>query len=219
MPPMQIAIMMVVVRFILFNNSGLVLAACILAGNTAMSGNGPDLWMESGAVTANNCLVSDNTSSTLTDSVNGNQVGSSAAPLDALLAPLGNYGGLTLAIPPLASSPAVDTGGATTLTTDQRGFPRVSGNAVDIGAVEVQMTGTTNPPVLAQVLITPDHTFQCTFTNTTGSSYRVLTSTNLALPLANWSPVVTVTESPAGQYQFTQTGVTNAAQFYRVVSP
>ena len=55
---------------------------------------------------------------------------------NALLALLGNYGGPTLTMPPLPGSPAIDAGTATTLTTDQRGFARVVGAAVDIGAVE-----------------------------------------------------------------------------------
>ncbi len=49
-----------------------------------------------------------------------------------LLAPLGNYGGPTQTMPPLPGSPAIGAGGATTLTTDQRGFPRTSKS--DIGA-------------------------------------------------------------------------------------
>lgn len=36
----------------------------------------------------------------------------------------------------MPGSPAIDAGAATTFTTDQRGFPRVAGSAVDIGAVE-----------------------------------------------------------------------------------
>jgi hypothetical protein len=41
-------------------------------------------------------------------------------------------------MPPLPGSPAIDTGGTTTLTTDQRGFPRVG--TPDIGAAEYQGT-------------------------------------------------------------------------------
>ncbi|MEO5715708.1 MAG: choice-of-anchor Q domain-containing protein [Luteolibacter sp.] len=50
-----------------------------------------------------------------------------------LLAPLGEYGGPTRTMPPLPGSPAINAG-TTTLTTDQRGFPRV--DTPDIGAVE-----------------------------------------------------------------------------------
>jgi hypothetical protein len=37
-------------------------------------------------------------------------------------------------MPPLPGSPAIDTGGTSTLTTDQRGFPRI--DTPDIGATE-----------------------------------------------------------------------------------
>jgi hypothetical protein len=57
---------------------------------------------------------------------------------DINLAPLGYYGGPTQTMPPLAGSPAINVGAATTLGTDQRGLPRVVGPAPDIGAVELQ---------------------------------------------------------------------------------
>lgn len=52
-----------------------------------------------------------------------------------LLAPLGNYGGLTLTRPLLPGSPAIDAG-ASALDTDQRGAARVRGSASDLGSVE-----------------------------------------------------------------------------------
>jgi len=75
----------------------------------------------------------------------GPLAGTAAAPIDPRLAPLGNYGGPTPTMPPLVGSPAINAGGATSLSVDQRGFPRVldgktpggSGTAVaDLGAVE-----------------------------------------------------------------------------------
>jgi hypothetical protein len=68
-----------------------------------------------------------------------NQPGDRVEDTDPLLAPLGDYGGPTQTMPPLAGSPAIDAadtddpGG-----TDQRGFPRFVGGALDIGAVEYQ---------------------------------------------------------------------------------
>ena len=62
--------------------------------------------------------------------------------------------------------------------------------------------------------------FQFSFTNQPGASFTVLTSTNLALPLSNWTSLGAPIESPAGQYQYTDPAATNNGQrFYRVKSP
>ena len=57
---------------------------------------------------------------------------------NALLAPLGNYGGPTMTMPPVPGSPAItwSDAAASQFTTDQRGFARKAGAHVDIGAVE-----------------------------------------------------------------------------------
>ena len=67
---------------------------------------------------------------------------------DPRLAPLGNYGGATLTMPPQPDSPAIDHGADESLATDQRGFPRGLGAASDIGAVEAEV-GDYNPDGLA----------------------------------------------------------------------
>jgi hypothetical protein len=66
--------------------------------------------------------------------------------VDAKLESLTNSGGDTMVLPLRAGSPALDSGAATALTTDQRGagFPRVVGAAADMGAYE--------SPVLAAAL-------------------------------------------------------------------
>jgi len=51
------------------------------------------------------------------------------------LAELDSYGGKTPTRPPLLGSPAID-GTTSTLSKDQREFPRPVGSAADIGAVE-----------------------------------------------------------------------------------
>jgi hypothetical protein len=71
----------------------------------------------------------------LANGVNGNLVGIT----NPLLATLGNYGGTTQTMPPIPGSPAIDAGGFTTLTNDQRGLPRPVGAAADIGSVESQV--------------------------------------------------------------------------------
>ena len=65
---------------------------------------------------------------------------------DPLLAPLGNYGGPTQTMPELPGSPAIGAGSVALavdpqgnpLTTDQRGLPRTTNGAVNIGAFQSQ---------------------------------------------------------------------------------
>ncbi|MEO8529272.1 MAG: choice-of-anchor Q domain-containing protein [Pseudolysinimonas sp.] len=81
--------------------------------------------------------------------VTGNQLST-----DPQLGTLGDHGGVTATILPLAGSPAINAGNpafAAPPSLDQRGtgFPRVVGGRIDVGAVEVQAalaaTGSTVP--------------------------------------------------------------------------
>lgn len=137
-----------------------------------------------------------------------------------LLAPLGNYGGTTMTMPPLPGSPAID--GCTNVasfTTDQRGQPRVVGAFADIGAVE----GVFNPSfALVDPVGLGNGDFQFSFANLAGASFTVFASTNVALPFNAWSNLGAAVETPArsGQYQFTDPQATNYTErFYRVSSP
>jgi hypothetical protein len=83
-------------------------------------------------------------------------VGSSAAPLDPGLDSLGNYGGPTQTFRLHAGSFAANRGdnsvvtGPLGLTGDQRGQPRRSGGAVDIGAYEATAMDQNKSYTLAQ---------------------------------------------------------------------
>jgi len=109
----------------------LLLENSIVAGNTAVN-SGPDLKISAINTQGGVNLISS------TDGLGGSFSGIVASPN---LAALGNYGGPTLTMFPLAGSPVIDAGGDTALTVDQRGLPRVAGAAVDIGSVEVQPGG------------------------------------------------------------------------------
>src|SRR5262249_36924106 len=66
-------------------------------------------------------------------------VGTSDFPIDPQLEPLGDYGGPTQTMRPLPGSLAINTGDNTDAPdTDQRGFPRIVLDFIDIGAVELQ---------------------------------------------------------------------------------
>ncbi len=119
----------------------------IISGNT-----GGDLLGIAGSTVTNAILISNgknligtgNDLLTLIDE--GDQTGVTAPRL----ARLGDYGGLLPTAPPLMGSPAIDTGGYSTLRFDQRGFPRTIGSATDVGAVEYAVIGTSTPQSLWQ---------------------------------------------------------------------
>lgn len=125
----------------------------IIADNSATLG--PDIYFGSGTIPrANFNLIGDN--STVTGmfpagypNANGDFVGTAAAPLASGLAPLGNYGGTTETMLPLAGSPAIDNGSdlvTNTVTVDQRGLARLVGFHVDLGATE--FTGLASAPLV-----------------------------------------------------------------------
>lgn len=61
--------------------------------------------------------------------------------------------------------------------------------------------------------------FQLRFVNSPGVSFSILAGTNLTQPLSNWFVLGTATESPAGQFTFTDATRTNQQRFYTVRSP
>jgi PKD repeat protein len=52
-----------------------------------------------------------------------------------------------------------------------------------------------------------------------GVQYRILTSTNVALALTNWTPVLTNVFAPNGSYGYTNSATTNSDGFFILVSP
>ncbi|MGA9450524.1 MAG: choice-of-anchor Q domain-containing protein [Verrucomicrobiia bacterium] len=114
--------------------------------------------------------------------------------------------------------------------TDQRGFARpvdfadisnqTGGDGSDIGAFEAQVFSG-NPPRLTGAMKSGSGSFQFAFTNnSSGVTFTVLTTTNLALPINNWTVLGGAIVIAPGQYQFTDPGATNYPQrFYQVVSP
>src|SRR5581483_2236607 len=105
-----------------------------------------------------------------------------------LLAPLGDYGGPTLTMLPLAGSPAIDAGadGGAPFPTDQRGYPRLSGAHVDIGAVEAQFAPAEDSAVVKLSRVKPGGAWSITFSNVPNADFTVLATTNIALPLNQW---------------------------------
>ena len=155
-----------------YNAGNLIVDQCTITANRARSGSGiysPDGTAltirhstiagnesevgtagirNNGALTLFNSIVAGNNGSGLSPNFyEGGTVvrsGSNLTDGDPQLLPLGNYGGPTQTMPPSPGSPAKDQGGigGPAFATDQRGFPRVIGTAVDIGAVEEIPGGT-----------------------------------------------------------------------------
>jgi hypothetical protein len=61
--------------------------------------------------------------------------------------------------------------------------------------------------------------FEVQFLGAHGLSYTVLASTNLALPLGQWSSLGTATETGAGHFQFVDTNSPAVARYYRLRWP
>ena len=134
------------------------LTNCTVSGNSARFGGGVHNSFGS-AVTLENTIVAGNTARFGPDAagvftsqgnnlvgetdrssgwVGSDLTGTSASPLDPVLAPLGDYGGPTQTMALLPGSPAINAGasGPNIPANDQRGLGRVG--AVDIGAFESQ---------------------------------------------------------------------------------
>ncbi len=202
----------------IFNAFGTVtLNNCTLAENAGTSGGG--LYNSGGTALLTNSIVSLNNGGDIagTAVVGANNLVGVAG---LSLAPLGDYGGPTMTMPPSPGSPALDSGTDSVtnrLPIDQRGQARLLGAHVDIGAVEGAFN--TEFPI-ANLTRLGDGTVQFNFANLSGPTYAVLASTNVAAPIANWLNLGTPTELPTGVFTFTDLQATNHPQrYYRVVKP
>jgi CSLREA domain-containing protein len=152
----------------LSNTGTLTLTNCTVSGNSARSGGG-GVYSTAGTTTLGNTIIAGNmvqfgapdigiSGSGVLSSEGNNLIGktdgssgwggsdltgTSAQPLDAELAPLGNYGGPTQTMPELYGSPAIGAGSTNLVpagvTTDQRGQARFFHGKVDIGAYQLQV--------------------------------------------------------------------------------
>jgi sugar lactone lactonase YvrE len=76
------------------------------------------------------------------------------------------------------------------------------------------------PPTLTGATMLGNGAFQFAFSNNQGMSFTVISSTNLSLPLTNWTAVGTPSNIGPGLFQLTTQSTTNDPQrFYRVRSP
>jgi hypothetical protein len=125
-----------------------------IAYNTATNASASGIWLETGSISLRNTIVANNngtnnfqveSGATLT-SLGNNLTNSATSPLNQgsdrnnanpRLAPLAYNGGPTQTHALLSGSAAINTGNNTGApTTDQRGFTRIVGTKIDIGAYE-----------------------------------------------------------------------------------
>ena len=114
----------------------------------------------------------------------------------------GGYSGsfASVSLPPLVSGLAWQTN---TLTAD--------------GTLRIVAT---NSPVVSSFVLSGNSVVLSVTSGPAGSPYRVLTSTNLILPLTNWTPVWTDTFDLNGSGQFTNlVNPANAQQFFNIIVP
>ena len=93
-------------------------------------------------------------------------------------------------------------------------YGAIDGNSLVLTCVGAGLT----PPTLAGGGPLTGTSFPLTFSGPAGQSYRVLTSTNVALPLTNWAVLSTGTFG-AGPAAYTDTTATNRQRFYIIKSP
>jgi DNA-binding beta-propeller fold protein YncE len=97
-----------------------------------------------------------------------------------------------------------------------------TGNITLLGqTIPVTQAAAVTPPSISGANILVSGAFQMSFNSTTGVGFTVLSSTNLALPVAQWTVLGAAVETPAGsgQYQFTDPSATNQARYYLVRTP
>jgi hypothetical protein len=128
---------------------------------------------------------------------------------DPRLEPLADNGGPTLTMALRSNSPAIDFGDSLNApATDQRGFPRPSGNGVDIGAFERGATAGTTPNLGIQ--LQSNGRVLIWFVDGSSNNYELQSSTNLV----NWQMLETFNGSSEFTREFPTEG---AARFFRVI--
>jgi hypothetical protein len=76
------------------------------------------------------------------------------------------------------------------------------------------------PPTLGSVQLLGNGALQFSFTNNPNAVFAVLSATNLALPLSNWTVVGAASNTSSDVFQFTSQPITNGAPlFFTVRSP
>ena len=170
-------------------------------------------------------VIGDGSGSNLSNLTHGDQVGSSASPIDPKLGPLQNNGGPTQTMALLPGSPAIDAGDTAVLSTiaqqegvavsaatDQRGVARSNSAGVDVGAFEYQAPLFTTTNKLLEAIFGASNPYSQTITATaTGGAAGPVTfalAAGATLPpglMLVSNGTVSGTPTQLGQFSFTIT--------------
>lgn len=207
----------------LFNHRGVVrVRNTIIAGNGATQG-GPDVDQSDIAADLGTALSdghnlvgnrAGNLADRFVDGRLGDRVGDTALPLDAWLGQLRDNGGPTPTCALLAGSPAIDGGDASGAgSTDQRGYPRVSGAAMDIGAFEFADSLRLFAEVVAGRIY-------LRFVAAPSQSFAIVGRSELRTIETGWTTLGPAEEIAPGIYRFSEpVDSTGGNRFYRAVRP
>jgi hypothetical protein len=99
--------------------------------------------------------------------------------------------------------------------------PTIAVNAALDRVFHLDMDAAVTSPTLSGFGPLSGTSFPLTFSGPSGQSYQVLSSTNVARPLAGWTVLKSGTFGVGGptSTNYTDTGATNKQQFYRIQSP
>jgi CSLREA domain-containing protein len=201
-------------------NSSAFIGNSIIAQN-GPGGNGPDLsgYFSNSPFNSrgHNLIGNADNSLGFTNGSNGDQTGTTAAPINAQLEPLANNGGPTLTHALLTNSPALDAGDSCVtqpthcgdanlpqMLRDQRGFNRIVDGpdanttaTVDIGAYEKQAVFPDLPDASTnedtQAIVAFDLNDVASVTSITATAGNSLVPNNPSVVLVNSTAVLTIT--------------------------
>jgi FtsP/CotA-like multicopper oxidase with cupredoxin domain/sugar lactone lactonase YvrE len=127
---------------------------------------------------------------------------------------------------PMVNQPWLSIGGAAggVVTFDFTANTTTASRTGDITllgeSIPITQSGVVPPPILINARMVTNGVFQFGFTNANlNATFTVLSTTNLEVPLANWTVIGAASNISPGVLQFTDLNATNAARFYVVRSP
>jgi len=200
--------------------SGLISGSGGSAGTNGLAGTGPDLC--GSFISRGHNLIGVCAGNTgLTNLVLGDIVGTNTT-INAKVGALADNSGCVWTCALENASPALDAGDDTLtgapwlLANDARGFPRLSGSHVDIGAYEHQWAAT--PVTCSPAFVVGG--VQLGVTNIPGTHFTVLGAPSLNTRLTNWTVLGVMSEISSGQFQWTDASYANhSVRFLRLRSP